>query len=85
MWCFSRILPLLVGDKVPEYCEQWKCFLLLLTIMDICLAPELDIDVIAYLRDIIHDHHCQFKDLYPHVHITPKLHYLIHYPEWIEK
>ena len=51
--------------------------------MDYVLAPVVSQDVTSYLRVLIEDHHTEFKMLYPSSPITPKLHYIIHYPEWI--
>ncbi len=44
MWLLGRLLPIMVGDKVPVGDDQW---LDLLTIVDILLAPELSDDDIA--------------------------------------
>ena len=85
MWCLARLLPLLIADKIPECCLEWQNFLLLLTIMDYIFSPVLCLDDVAYLRTCIYNHHHCFKSLYPSCHITPKMHYMIHYPEWTEK
>lgn len=39
MLLFLRILPLLVGDKIPEENEYWLCFLVLRKVVDIVLSP----------------------------------------------
>ena len=33
MWIFSTLLPLMIGDLVPEDDQKWECFLLLLDIV----------------------------------------------------
>lgn len=85
MWCLARLLPLMVGEKIVEDDPSWANFLLLLTIADYVLAPVTSQDMVAYLRVLIGDHHQAFKDIYPHCRITPKMHYLIHYPECMER
>lgn len=85
MWCLSRLLPLLIGERVPVDNPNWKNFLLLREILDYVLAPTLTHDCSAYLKSLINEHHLAFKELYPTSSITPKLHYLIHYPEAIER
>ena len=51
--------------------------------MDYLLAPVISPDEIAFLRLLIEQNHLDFKVLYPNCSITPKLHYMIHYPEYI--
>ena len=69
------MLPLLVGDLVPEDDPHWLNFLLLLSIIDI-MAPKATKALAAYLRELILQHHTAFKELYPELPITPKMHYI---------
>ena len=85
MWCFARLLPLMIGDKVPDTDHRWKNFLLLLEIIDYVFAPVLSPDDVAYIHLIIDEHHQELVELYPGCNITPKLHYLVHYAEWIRR
>ena len=39
MWLLAIMLPLLVGDLVPEDCEEWNLFIILLRICVALLAP----------------------------------------------
>ena len=41
MLVLARILPFLIGDKIPEECEQWECYLMLLDIIEIALSPKI--------------------------------------------
>ena len=83
MWCLLRLLPLMIGHKIPPTNRRWQNFLLLLEIVDYTLAPVLSQDHVAYLHMIIEEHHRGFAELYPSCTITPKLHYMVHYPQWI--
>ena len=74
------MLPLLVGDLVPEDDPHWLNFLLLLSIIDI-MAPKATKALAAYLRELNLQHHTAFKELYPERPITPKMHYIIHIPQ----
>ena len=85
MWCLARYLPLLVGDCVPEDDEHWQNFLLLLEIVDCIFSPTCDDNVIAYLRYLLQLHHTEFKRLYPDNSIIPKMHYMLHYPQLMER
>ena len=85
MWLFGKLLPLMVGYKVPEDDEHWANYLDLLKIVDYLLAPALHEDAVAVLGALISDHHLEFKQLYPGASITPKMHYLVHMPRLILK
>lgn len=82
MWCLLRLLPLLIGDLVPEDCVYWINFLKLLKIMDILFAPECTNGMAGYLAETIEDHHKTFIQIYPRP-VTPKFHHMIHMPQWI--
>lgn len=85
MWLFATLLPILIGDLVPEDCEYWKCYLLLLKICSIAASWTISQGVIQYLSVIIEEHHLLFKTLYPEVSVIPKMHYMVHYPSQILK
>ena len=78
-----RILPLLIAHKVPEDDNLWKCFLLLLKIVDILTCPVSSLDICGFLRVLICEHHQQFIDCYSEEAMIPKFHYLLHYPDQI--
>ena len=80
MWCLGRLLPLMIGDKIDPGDPRWENFLLLLSIVDYCMAPIVCKDWAAYLRMMIDHHHSQFKALYSNVRLTPKMHYMVHFP-----
>ena len=85
MWCLARLLPLMVGDSIPEEDSRWKLFLDFLSIMDYVFAPNTTEDIAAYVQQLIGDYLARFKELHPHCSIIPKQHYMIHIPEWMEK
>ena len=85
MWCLARLLPLMIGEYVPDDDDRWKLFLTLLTIVDYVFAPRTNQENVSYLATLIKDHHQEFKCVYPNSPITPKLHNMIHIPEWIER
>ena len=85
MWCLGRLLPLIIGDLVPEGDEKWELFLQLLTIIDYVFAPKTTSEVVAYVRLLIKYHHTKFTLLYPDCSILPKMHYMVHIPSWMER
>ena len=79
MWCLARLLPLMIGEYVPEDDDQWGLFTKFLMILDYTLAPSINEEITEYLRKVIEDHHSRFFELYP------KRHYMIHFPDWMKK
>lgn len=83
MWCLARLLPLIIGSMIQVDDDYWSNFLLLLEMIDYIFAPTLSSEAVAQLKILINDHHQSFKMLYPNCPITPKMHYIVHYPELI--
>lgn len=82
-WCLARLLPLIIGKEVPMDDEHWENYLLLLQMLDYIFAPTLTPEAVAHLKILIKDHHQGFRNLYPTSSITPKMHYIVHYPDLI--
>ena len=83
MWLLARMFPLLVGDLVPQDCQNWLCFLKPLKICEICTSTQLTPDYAAYLEVLIEEHHTEFVKLYPSKLIIPKMHFMVHFPQQI--
>lgn len=83
MWALAINLPLMIGDKVPTTDEKWECYLLLLDILQLCTTRVASSAQAGYLEALISDHHQLFIRCYPGVSITPKMHYMIHFPQQI--
>ena len=73
VWTLVTILPLLVGDLIPEDDDHYKCFCTLLKISSIATAREIHVDTVVYMRVLIEEHHVLFKNLYPK---------FMHVPTW---
>lgn len=69
MLLFGRILPLLIGNKVPDDDAKWRLFLNLMEIMDYLFSPKITEDHAAYLSILINDHHQDFAEVYPDYNI----------------
>ena len=85
MYTLLRLLPLMIGHFIPEDNMAWEIFLLLKDIIEIVTSPTLDKKICPFLQSLISDHHLLLKNTFPSVRMTPKHHYLIHYPEMILK
>lgn len=83
MWCLVRMLPFLIGDKVPIGHEHYELLLLLLRCMDIIFSPFVEKSQLLYLKHLIAEHHTNFKYLYPDFRLINKHHHMVHYPTCI--
>ncbi|XP_070529955.1 uncharacterized protein [Cardiocondyla obscurior] len=84
MLCFVRLFGIFVGDLVYEDNPYWQLYLLMRQILDVILAKKLSKGSISYLKVLIQEHHELFISLAGES-LTPKLHFLIHYPTIIEQ
>ena len=75
----------MIGERIQVDDDHWLNFLRLLTIIDYLLAPVVSPECVGHLTILIDEHHRTWKELYPTSNIIPKMHYLIHYPEFIER
>ena len=82
-WTFAVILPLIIGQKIPEEDLHWECFLLLLQIIQLCTAKVSSPSSALILASLIDQHHQTFVNCYPGVNILPKMHYMVHLCEQI--
>ena len=84
-WCLLRVLPLLIGNRIKNPCENgvWKLILLLREIVAYDCAPAITADQIAYLNVLIEEYIQSRVELFPDHPLKPKHHYLCHYPELI--
>ncbi|XP_052003744.1 uncharacterized protein LOC127658461 [Xyrauchen texanus] len=79
MWCLLQVLTFLVGDLVSVGSEHWHLFILLRQICSIVFAPVVTYGLAVFLKQLIIEHHTQFKKLYDR-NLIPKHHFMTHYP-----
>ena len=77
--CLVQILPLLIGDLVPDADEHWVVYVQFLEMIDYILAPSLTKGQIHYFSSFIKQFLNDFKTLDGSSHIKPKTHYIVHY------
>lgn len=82
-WTLLRLLPVLIGSKIPEDNVIWNFFLQLKLITEISLSPIFTIGHIDLLQSEIWHHLEDFKHLFPQSRLKPKHHFLMHYPQHI--
>lgn len=56
---------------------------MLLEIVDIVFSPIASEESVGILQGLIEEHHEIFINLYPGRSVTPKMHYMIHFPTQI--
>ena len=60
MWCLLRLLPFMIGSKVPENDEKWDVFLQLKDIVEYMFCPALTEASTYVLEWMIESHHDAF-------------------------
>ena len=85
IWCLARLLPLMIGEHIPLNNANWNNFTLLVTIIDYIFAPLTSDEISSYVAMLLKEHHERFTELYPNSPIIPKMHYMIHLPEWMRR
>jgi hypothetical protein len=77
------ILPQAIGHMVVEGNEAWQVYLLLRQVCQIILAPAVRHCDVIVLEGLIANFLSEFTSCFGPEAVTPKLHYLIHYPRFI--
>lgn len=84
MWELATILPFVLAPYVSKDDENWDNFMLLLEICRMIFSDCIKKDMLEYLKDCISIYLTNFQSFYD-LHLTPKQHYLTHYPSLILK
>lgn len=84
-WTLGRLLPLMIGSKVPESNLQWKHYVDMLQICKYMMAPNILPEEVAVLQVMLTDFITDLTLLYSNAVIIPKLHYLLHVPRLLLK
>lgn len=85
MACLLRMLPFLIGDKVPLGNVYYELLLLLLRCLDIILAVPVRLPHVFYLKHLVNEHHAHFKEIFPDINFINKHHHMVHYATCILK
>lgn len=85
MWTLAWLLPLMIGKYISKHDEHWSHFLQLLDVIEYTLSPTVYSYAPAYLAFLIQDNLETYKKLYPEASFIPKMHYLVHIPQYLER
>ena len=83
-WTLLRYLPILLGDLVPETCEEWVLLTDLCVIVESLFAWKFTLGDIEFLGEKISEWLCALKHAYPTFKLKPKFHFMAHYASQIK-
>lgn len=83
-WALLRLLPLIVGERIPESEPTWLVILNLKDIVELVLSPVHTDLTICFLESKISEHRHRFLETFPQERLIPKHHFLEHYPQLIK-
>ncbi len=83
-WALLRLLPLIVGTKIPVSEPTWQVLLNLKDIVELVLAPVHSEETVCFLDSKISEHRHRFCEAFPEQRLIPKHHFLEHYPQLIK-
>src|SRR6218665_1783390 len=77
-------LPLLLADVIRKVDpEKLRLYCLLRKILEIVLSPCLSPTELAYMADLIEEHHCLIRLIFPEKKLIFKHHRMVHYPRLV--
>lgn len=83
-WALLRLLPLIVGERIPENEPTWQVLLNLKDIVQLVLSPVHTDSTICFLDSKMSEHQHRFLTAFPQDKPIPKHHFLEHYPQLIK-
>ena len=75
-----RLLPVLIGFRVPEGDKIWEVLMELKDIVELAVCHSFTDDTIQYMASKILDHRQLLQEVFPNLRLRPKHHYIEHYP-----
>ena len=80
-WCLLRMLMLMVGKDVTIGDMTWKLLLLLADVVELAATPIVSSALCYFMADVIESFLMLFNELFPDDSMTPKFHFITHYPQ----
>lgn len=78
-WALLRLLPLLIGNYIPEQEQSWEILMDLKEIVEITVSTTLSEGTLCYLGNKLSDHRQLLTDTFPEFKLKPKHHFIDHY------
>ena len=79
MRCLMRLLPLIIGNHIPEEYGPWEALLLLLRVCEYIFAPALRPGHVNVMEDLIKQYYQVRREVFPEEWLRPKDHFTMHY------
>ncbi len=79
-WTLLRLLPFLIGRKIPEKEPAWEVLMDLKEIVDIVVSNRLSEEALCYLSCKLLDHRNLLNSTFPEFRLRPKHHFTDHDP-----
>lgn len=83
-WALIRLLPFIIGHKIPLNDPAWLLLMSLKDITELVVGPVHNEESIAYLDSKISEHRHRFHEVFPNEDLIPKHHFVEHYPALIK-
>ncbi|XP_065666537.1 uncharacterized protein LOC136087522 [Hydra vulgaris] len=83
-FCMFRLLPFIIGNRIPTSNMYWLLYLQLRDIADYIFAPKISKTVLSYLQFLVEHFLQNFIELFPN-NLTPKFHFMLHYARLINE
>lgn len=81
MLTLCEVLPIIIGQKVPEANEVWINWLRLIQIVLLCTTPYCSRSTASILQIFICKYLHTFRNIHSRATFTPKMHFMIHLPQ----
>ena len=81
MWNLIRLLPLMIGEKVDENDEVWKCYIKFVILVERLSASSFSDSDLIVLDLLTDEFFLSYLENFPDVNLKPKAHFLRHYSD----
>jgi hypothetical protein len=85
IWLLGILLPLMIGNCIPLDDQVWLTFRYVLEISRLFFKVEISELEISRLEFLIAEFISLYKENFPGSRVTPKMHFIVHYPRFIRK
>ncbi len=79
-WCLIRLLPLMIGHRVPEGNMAWEMLMVLKDVLELVSSRRFTDESLFYLESKLSEHRELLLNAFPDCRLRPKHHYIEHYP-----
>ncbi len=85
IWLLGTLIPLMLGTCIPPEDQVWLTFKYALEISGLFFKLQISELEISRLEFLIAEFLSLYKEVFPGSRITPKMHFIVHYPRFIRK